>query len=109
MSQAGSSSYVCHFAERTIEGHYRYCNDFLWPIMHDLPEYASFVAEDMAFYQQFNLAVAANVLYRGESAPSPSIVFGPFHIHFSMQRQGLGLLAHSLAKIRTGSLCGSSD
>lgn len=37
-----------------IDGHYRYCNEFLWPVMHDLPQYARYRVEDHKLY------VAAN-------------------------------------------------
>lgn len=60
---AQSLSYVCNMTEKMVEGHYRYCNNFLWPIMHDMPEYASYSADDRTFYQQFNLSFACNVLH----------------------------------------------
>jgi trehalose-6-phosphate synthase len=44
--------------EDVIKGHYRYCNAFLWPLMHDLPQHASFSASDRRHYQQFNMMFA---------------------------------------------------
>lgn len=44
-----------------IEGHYRYCNDFIWPIMHDLHEYASYRSEDRALYERFNRIMAREI------------------------------------------------
>lgn len=46
-----------------IEGHYRYCNEFLWPIMHDLPQYAVFNTIDRHCYRRFNLSFASPVLH----------------------------------------------
>lgn len=37
-----------------IAGHYRYCNQFLWPILHDMPDYAGDCDADRAFYAEFN-------------------------------------------------------
>ena len=45
---------VAHVPAEVIEGHYRFCNEFLWPVMHDLPEYARFVPQDYYYYQTFN-------------------------------------------------------
>lgn len=36
-----------------VQSHYRYCNEFLWPIMHDLPEYAVYHLNDRIAYRQF--------------------------------------------------------
>ena len=44
-----------------IEGHYRYCNEFIWPIMHDLHEYATYRAEDRALYERFNRIMAREI------------------------------------------------
>jgi trehalose 6-phosphate synthase/phosphatase len=59
----GNPEFVMQFDERVIAGHYRYCNEFLWPLMHDLPEYASYSAEDRALYRKFNLMFAQFVLF----------------------------------------------
>lgn len=37
-----------------IEDHYRYCNEFLWPIMHDLSELAVYRENDHMQYRRFN-------------------------------------------------------
>ena len=50
------------FSPGIVAGHYRYCNNFLWPILHDLPEFASFNALDKMHYKQFNLIFANNLL-----------------------------------------------
>lgn len=44
-----------------LEGHYRYCNDFLWPILHGLTQYVHYDKEDRSHYQRFNLATAFHV------------------------------------------------
>ncbi len=46
-----------------IEGHYRYCNEFLWPIMHDLPQHAVFNSIDRHCYRRFNHIFASNILH----------------------------------------------
>ncbi len=54
---AGPDSPVKTLADlpaEVIKGHYRFCNEFLWPIMHDLPQYCNFVPEDRAYYDTFN-------------------------------------------------------
>lgn len=45
---------VAGLSEELIKGHYRFCNDFLWPVMHELPQYAHYVSEDYACYKTFN-------------------------------------------------------
>jgi trehalose 6-phosphate synthase/phosphatase len=44
--------------ERIINGHYRYCNEFLWPVMHDMPQQARYYPADREYYHQFNAALA---------------------------------------------------
>ena len=40
--------------ESTVKGHYHFCNNFLWPLMHDLPIHATFVQEEFDHYKEFN-------------------------------------------------------
>jgi trehalose 6-phosphate synthase/phosphatase len=54
------SKKTCNINQSVTEGHYRYCNNFLWPIMHDLPQFAIFSELDRSCYARFNLAVARN-------------------------------------------------
>jgi trehalose 6-phosphate synthase len=54
---AGPQAVPEHLAtipEEVIKGHYRFCNEFLWPIMHDLPQYCNYVPQDRAYYETFN-------------------------------------------------------
>jgi trehalose-6-phosphate synthase len=44
--------------ERMAELHYSYCNNFLWPILHDLPQFAHYQREEHECYRSFNSAVA---------------------------------------------------
>ena len=53
--------YVCTFPREIIDGHYRHCNNFLWPILHDMPENAFYDDADHQKYLRFNLAVAENL------------------------------------------------
>lgn len=41
-----------------IENHYRYCNNFLWPVLHDLPEFAHYTEEERLSYKAFNSGIA---------------------------------------------------
>lgn len=54
--------YVCHIPQRIVEGHYRYCNEFLWPVLHDLPQFCTYSSEDKKLYEQFNLSAGCNIL-----------------------------------------------
>ncbi|MBY0357238.1 MAG: trehalose-6-phosphate synthase [Candidatus Obscuribacterales bacterium] len=56
VSTTDNIAYVCNLQPGIVAGHYRYCNEFLWPILHDMPELAVLRAEDRTAYQQFNLA-----------------------------------------------------
>lgn len=58
-----NSQFVTMLSENLVKGHYRFCNEFIWPIMHDLPEYATLNDEDRELYRQFNLKVADHVTY----------------------------------------------
>lgn len=42
-----------------VRDHYRYCNDFIWPVMHDLPEHATYRRFDRERYLQFNSQFAS--------------------------------------------------
>ena len=42
----------------TIQAHYRYCNEFIWPLMHDLPQHVRYNAADRESYRHFNIAIA---------------------------------------------------
>src|SRR5262249_53944011 len=55
--------------ESLVKGHYRFCNDFLWPVMHDLPEHATFNADDQRLYRRFNEHIARLTSVRGNGQP----------------------------------------
>jgi trehalose 6-phosphate synthase/phosphatase len=59
--ETGQEKFISLLPETLVEGHYRYCNEFLWPLMHDLPEYASYSASDHEQYRTFNRMVAEQV------------------------------------------------
>lgn len=42
-------------------GHYQYCNNFLWPVLHDLPQYAHYSPHERLCYHGFNSAFAHNL------------------------------------------------
>ena len=47
--------------EKIIEGHYRFCNEFIWPIMHDRFSYIRFSDADYQYYRSFNAALTAAI------------------------------------------------
>lgn len=52
------AKFIFMLPETLVNGHYRYCNEFLWPIMHDLPQFASYHPEDENSFQVFNRLMA---------------------------------------------------
>ena len=48
------AGFITQIAEPIVKGHYRFCNEFVWPIMHDLPLYAVYRKEDGRHYRKFN-------------------------------------------------------
>jgi len=50
------------FTAEMIDSHYRYCNEFLWPVMHDLPQYAVYRPEDREQYDRLNRALGRCIL-----------------------------------------------
>ena len=48
------NEFVTQISHATVEGHYHFCNEFLWPIMHDLPQHATLRDADFQHYKQFN-------------------------------------------------------
>lgn len=43
-----------YLSQELIKDHYRYCNDFIWPVMHDLGHFATYRRYDRERYAQFN-------------------------------------------------------
>lgn len=56
---------IADMDEQLVKGHYRFCNDFLWPVMHDLPQYATLNLADQLQYKKFNLQIARIARMRG--------------------------------------------
>lgn len=50
---------VSSFSNEIKDNHYRYCNNFLWPVLHDLPQFAHYSEFERRCYRAFNGAVAA--------------------------------------------------
>jgi trehalose 6-phosphate synthase len=48
-----------------LDGHYRFCNNFLWPVMHDMPGQASYSAVDHRLYSKFNSLLARHIAGAG--------------------------------------------
>lgn len=57
-STAEPSTALADLPPDLVAGHYRYCNAFLWPVLHDLPQYAAYRAEDHTAFIKLNRIVA---------------------------------------------------
>jgi trehalose 6-phosphate synthase/phosphatase len=51
-------SLVAHIDQEVIRGHYRFCNEFLWPLMHGMKRESRFRPEDFARYKELQVQVA---------------------------------------------------
>lgn len=51
-------NFVTQLSENVIKGHYAYCNEFLWPVMHDLPEFCSYDNDKRKLYRKLNITLA---------------------------------------------------
>ena len=49
-----NNQFITQIPHSIVEGHYHFCNEFLWPIMHDLPQYATLRVDDFNHYRNFN-------------------------------------------------------
>jgi len=59
-------STIAAMPRSVIDGHYSYCNSFIWPILHDLPQHATLNLRDRRLYQIFNTRFARKILRSGE-------------------------------------------
>lgn len=50
---------ISSFSNEVKDNHYRYCNNFLWPVLHDLPQFAHYSEYERRCYRAFNGVVAA--------------------------------------------------
>lgn len=57
-------------SREVVDGHYRYCNEFLWPVMHDLPHYARYRQEDHKLYNVANRIFARSIAADGSQENS---------------------------------------
>jgi trehalose-6-phosphate synthase len=51
------------------EGHYRYCNEFLWPLMHGMPEKVRYAPADHNCYRALSISFAAHMNWDNSSEP----------------------------------------
>lgn len=61
LKRGGEPDFIALLDESVIKGHYQYCNEFLWPVLHDLPEHASYSAEDRALYRRLNVQFSQHI------------------------------------------------
>jgi trehalose-6-phosphate synthase len=60
-------SLVAPLDPELISGHYRFCNEFLWPLMHGMERQSRFRPEDFARYKQLQVEVAKVLIPRVET------------------------------------------
>lgn len=56
-----SSPLVARVSDSILQGHYRYANEFIWPLMHQRPDLARYHRADHEAFQALNLAVAVHL------------------------------------------------
>src|ERR1700722_19734961 len=71
---------IINLSEEIVDGHYRYCNEFLWPLMHDLEEYAVYNAEHNRQYEQLNATIVDSL---ERSSLSSSYFIHDYHFGLS--------------------------
>lgn len=81
--KADDTARVAKLPDELVKAHYRYCNEFLWPVLHDMPQYATFRPADRASYQHLT-TILAEQLDRGIAEEGSA--------HFFLQDYQLALL-----------------
>ncbi len=80
-------------SEELSQGHYHYCNEFLWPVMHDLPQYARYLPSHREQYHRFNEIVSRSIA----QASTPNRLS-----HFFVQDYQLALMPQFLRRSGLG-------
>ncbi|HEY9678834.1 MAG TPA: trehalose-6-phosphate synthase [Drouetiella sp.] len=65
---ATQSHFVTQLNEQVVKDHYAYCNEFIWPVMHDLPEHASYEPTHRKHYKRFNMIFAQFINFERATA-----------------------------------------
>jgi trehalose 6-phosphate synthase len=58
---------LINLSTELVKGHYRFCNEFLWPVLHDMPEYAALREGDREHYQRFNEVLSRMIAHSSEA------------------------------------------
>jgi trehalose-6-phosphate synthase len=66
----GSIMPLSRLSPEIVLGHYRYCNEFLWPVMHGLGAVARYRPADHSAYRMFNMALSAQVGFANDAGGS---------------------------------------
>ncbi len=68
-------------SQELLDGHYRYCNEFLWPVLHNLPERSVFRFQANRQYEQFNLLVAETIVktFKHNQTVQPTCFIHDYH------------------------------
>lgn len=70
----GQSEVIYPLDNQISQEHYLYCNNFLWPVLHDMPHLAHFSEEERRSYAAFNLAVAFRIGCAENISPTSTFI-----------------------------------
>lgn len=63
-----------------VDNHYRYCNSFLWPVFHDLPQYAHFDEIEREHYLTLNAMIAFQLRKANDSSSSRRLFVNDYQL-----------------------------
>lgn len=66
---------IVSLKDELIDGHYRYCNEFLWPVLHNMEDISVFRFQSYKLYERFNRVVADALINEFKSRKNPSACF----------------------------------
>lgn len=61
VQRAGRQVWESKIESRVCVNHYRYCNNFLWPVLHDMPQHAVYSDVERKAYRTLNCAVSVRL------------------------------------------------
>ncbi len=77
------SRQVSLFSDELSSAHYRYCNNFLWPLVHDLPGHVVLNRDDRSGYHQFNMRFARNISRSSQLSKSGQCFINDYQLALS--------------------------
>lgn len=76
---------ICEFPASIVQGHSHYCNEFLWPVFHQLDKFVTFKQADRQKFHQFNAFFAQSILGFDERSVVQPILISGYHLALSPQ------------------------